>query len=503
MARASRPGASGARWVRLAVCAFFAAACGDDGGGGGGPTLEGLQILSGSEQTDTIAAELAKPLVVQVFDAPDHPAEGVEVQIGDRTCDLGCRAFSIAGPGGVSRLETSLETDTAGRVTVLIRLGTIAGPALVPIRVPSLQLVDTARFTVEPGNPETLRSTVGDTAIYADASMTLDTEVLDRAGNPRSESVSYLNLTSSILEVSPDGHVTGRRVGSGRVRMSIGELTAEVAIGVVPPGTIAMSSGPASDPTFLQIVNLDGTGHDTLAPIGILQWGASSWSPDGRTIIYKSLEPDELLRRVPAAGGPSVPLPVAGFPLLDAFAPQYSSDGTWVYFQGATYTGNDVVLGEIWRVHPDGTGYERVGPAGSSNSADLNPTPSPDGTRVAFVSDRGHRSRFTLRVLTIASGAETELALDGLDPRWSPDGTWIALNLISDNAVWVVHPDGSEAHRVTPDNFGNIAGAGLTWSPDGKYLIGVDDLGMVLFDLDGNGVRLPATNGNTVPSWKP
>ena len=152
MARASRLGASGARWVRAAACAIVAAGCGDDGGGGGGPTPEGLQILSGSEQVDTIAAELPMPLVVQVFDAPDHPAAGIEVQVGDRTCDLGCRAFSITRPRAPSQLQTTLETDETGQVTVLLRLGTIPGSALVPISVPSLQLADTARYTVEPGN---------------------------------------------------------------------------------------------------------------------------------------------------------------------------------------------------------------------------------------------------------------------------------------------------------------------------------------------------------------
>jgi Tol biopolymer transport system component len=164
--------------------------------------------------------------------------------------------------------------------------------------------------------------------------------------------------------------------------------------------------------------------------------------------------------------------------------------------------------GEIWRVHPDGSGYERVGLAGSASIADRNPTPSPDGTQVAYASTRGLLPGFaSLRVLTIAGGTETDLSLEASYPRWSPTGTWIAFTQFDESlnhgAVWLVHPDGSEAHRVYPDSLAIGVGAGLAWSPDGKYLIAVDGVGMMLLDLEGNHVRLPATKGNAFPSWKP
>ncbi|HWB41671.1 MAG TPA: hypothetical protein VG500_10455 [Gemmatimonadales bacterium] len=506
MARASRLGTSGARWVRAAACAIVAAGCGDDGGGGGGPTPEGLQILSGSEQVDTIAAELPMPLVVQVFDAPDHPAAGIEVQVGDRTCDLGCRAFSIMRPGAPSQLQTTLETDETGQVTVLLRLGTIPGSALVPISVPSLQLADTARYTVEPGNAASFQSTP-DTAIPPGASVTVHAVAQDRLGNPRPETVSYQSRTPSIIEVSSDGQVTARRVGTGVVGLTAGEVTGELTVAVVPPGTISMTN-VSTEIGYIQVVSLDGTGRDSLASTGLSAAGASTWSPDGETIIYRSWDGDGgPLRRIPATGGPSTPLPVSGFPIQDAESPQYSSDGTWVYFHGFSSGLPPFISGEIWRVHPDGSGYERVGPAGSSSIADRNPTPSPDGTRVAYVSNRGLLPGFsTLRVLTIAGGAETDLSLEASYPRWSPTGTWIAFTQVDVNlhgTVWLVHPDGSEAHQVSPDSLFIAWGAGLAWSPDGKYLIAVDGVGMMLLDLEGNHVRLPATKGNAFPSWKP
>lgn len=293
---------------------MVATGCGDDGGGGGGPTPEGLHILSGSEQVDTIAAELPIPLVVQVFDAPDHPAAGIEVQVGDRTCDLGCRAFSITRPGAPSQLQTTLETDETGQVTVLLRLGTIPGSALVPISVPSLQLADTARYTVEPGNAASFESTP-DTAIQPGASVTVHAVAQDRLGNPRPETVSYQSRTPSIIDVSSDGQVTARRVGTGVVGLTAGGVTGELRVAVIPPGTISMTN-VSTEIGYIQVVNLDGTGRDSLASTGLNDAGASTWSPDGETIIYRSWDGDGgPLRRIPATGGPSTPLPVSGFPM--------------------------------------------------------------------------------------------------------------------------------------------------------------------------------------------
>ena len=91
------------------------------------------------------------------------------------------------------------------------------------------------------------------------------------------------------------------------------------------------------------------------------------------------------------------------------------------------------------------------------------PHVSPDGTRIAFASNRTQDgSIWTMR----ANGRRERLlfGLTGSDewhPRYSPDGSQIAFTrLLADGAEepWVMRSDGTSARRVT-------AGAEPAWRP--------------------------------------
>src|SRR5258707_7424850 len=81
---------------------------------------------------------------------------------------------------------------------------------------------------------------------------------------------------------------------------------------------------------------------------------------------------------------------------------------------------------------------------------------SPDGTRVVFALGRTDvekdRTLSNLWLVETAGGAPRQLtsaAASDATPRWSPDGTQIAF--ISDRderkELWVIAPDGGEARR--------------------------------------------------------
>jgi dipeptidyl aminopeptidase/acylaminoacyl peptidase len=102
------------------------------------------------------------------------------------------------------------------------------------------------------------------------------------------------------------------------------------------------------------------------------------------------------------------------------------------------------------------------------------PTLTPDGSRVAFVSDR--RGTPELWVQDVAPGAEPQRIEVGNDPvlavHWSPDAQWLACSLATGGGVrtevWVVRPDGREARRVAGGEHHAVLGP---WAREGHGLV--------------------------------
>ncbi len=106
------------------------------------------------------------------------------------------------------------------------------------------------------------------------------------------------------------------------------------------------------------------------------------------------------------------------------------------------------------------------------------PAPSPDGTLLAWISDRDGRPRVWLGP---AGGPEPEHPLadvaDVAAIAWSPDGSWLACQVAPNGgertAVCLVSADGTEVRELAP---GAAAATLGTWSPTGR-LVGVTVFG--------------------------
>lgn len=130
---------------------------------------------------------------------------------------------------------------------------------------------------------------------------------------------------------------------------------------------------------------------------------------------------------------------------------------------------------DIWRCMPGSNEEarplcERNG-ALSSTRRDGMPHLSPDGTQVAFVTNRSGRPSLWINNL---NGSEPWLLTGEVSPlygapEWSSDGRFIAIDARSsgNSDVYLVEVDGGGVHRLTTHRANDIA---PTWSADGRSI---------------------------------
>jgi Tol biopolymer transport system component/DNA-binding winged helix-turn-helix (wHTH) protein len=103
----------------------------------------------------------------------------------------------------------------------------------------------------------------------------------------------------------------------------------------------------------------------------------------------------------------------------------------------------------------------------TSIGADIMPSLSPDGSAVAYSSDKN--GSFEIYVKTLAAGGrEIQLTSDGnhnVAPAWSPDGTLIAYYSRNKSGIWLIPALGGAARRLTD------FGAWPAWSPDSSRIV--------------------------------
>ena len=181
----------------------------------------------------------------------------------------------------------------------------------------------------------------------------------------------------------------------------------------------------------------------------------------------------------------------------------WSSDGTQIAFAGL-----DDLNPEIYLVADDGTGLRRLTDDGS---ADVLPRWSPNGTMIAFESDRGAPTRMPLPeydlwlfdLTTNLARPLTQGFGDVVGHSWSPDGTRIAFIRTRTEGdrfgdLWWIDIGTGKAELLAQGNL-----AWPEWSPDGQAIAYVtrrnDQPFVEILHLD-NGDHLDVAPGD-FPIW--
>ena len=218
---------------------------------------------------------------------------------------------------------------------------------------------------------------------------------------------------------------------------------------------------------------LQPVGEAKRIPLGQLKFNLA-WTEDGHEIVFSSS--GQGLWRIGVSGSATRSAEPARLPFGDnAQVPAISRRG-----HRLAYSNESFPKGSIWRMAvPGGLSARDVTKARSSNRSfisstqdDYAPQFSPDGRRIAFVSERSGHSE----IWVCNSDGSSPVQVTSFQgpyvttPRWSPDGTRIAFDSDAEGGefdIWVIRADGGKPARMTthPANDGNPS-----WSHDGRWI---------------------------------
>jgi Tol biopolymer transport system component len=262
----------------------------------------------------------------------------------------------------------------------------------------------------------------------------------------------------------------------------------------------------------LYVMDADGRNERNLTNSNRLTLSQPDWSPDGKKLVFASTERSIHSVFVIDADGRNERKLIQEFGVYNY--PDWLSDGriSFVsYRDGGIYAvdanGNNRELlvdnqGELRMIYPvwsqdvEKIAYQICAPDSSSTSfymcdsdgrneqfildtesqVERRCSWSPDGKKLA-ISVRGEELNVVVHIVDVADGSLVCLGnsydfMRQSSPSFSPDGRRIAFSGLADRSDWiyVMNKDGSNVRTVGSTGLSGTV-AGMTWSPDGEYIL--------------------------------
>lgn len=294
----------------------------------------------------------------------------------------------------------------------------------------------------------------------------------DRGVLVRMGALSY-RFAVNLFRYWLDRHTDPAEVLSGvdwnQLRMQLATRSASEEVEVVEPLPSARETADEEDgkrkwgPGTLSIVGLTGTALIglvllALAFSGMLTSGIMEPTPT----VVQSQVTSGFVTPTPTDTPTPVPTPTPTRPLVVAHhlpAIVFMARGAEGSTSSSTW--------QIFVMNADGTNRQR---RIESNADDITPVWSPDGQRVAFVSQRdGDREIYLVNADGTGLVNLTQHPSEDWTPAWSPDGQQVAFssNRQGNWEIFIVNADGTNLRQITNDGAGNLS---PVWSPDGKTM---------------------------------
>ncbi|MEP6590086.1 MAG: hypothetical protein ABJC19_02780 [Gemmatimonadota bacterium] len=232
-----------------------------------------------------------------------------------------------------------------------------------------------------------------------------------------------------------------------------------------------------------------------------------AWNPDGTRIAYTEIRDNVgalVIQSLATGARVTVPTAVSGINNAAAFSP----DGSKIVFGRVAEEGTDLYEADVARMccaHKLTTN--------GKYAANLTPSYSPDGRRIAFMSTRAGSPQIygmdadgtDQAVLVPFDGGETG---SSYAPDWSPDGSTIAFGRDAAGGRQIFTYQIGSGRPSRQRTSSGRQNEDPSWAPDSRHLVfrsnrtGRDQLWVV--DLEtGASRQIPTPGGARLPSWSP